>query len=212
MGKEDMQTIEQKVQQGCNAEKKAAKAARRKERKAKRAGFWKDFKKFIMKGNVVDLAVAVILGAAFNAIVNGLVKLIINPLIAVFTGGISLDGIKTVIVPAAEAVLDAEGNVVTPAVEEIAILWGQWLQTILDFFIIAMTIFLIARIARRAMEIVKHKELEAAAAKAAEEAAKAEAKAAEAAAELERREQQLQDFYANVARQTALLEELAKKK
>ena len=172
--------------------------------KAEKDSFFKDFRKFITKGNVLDLAVAVVIGAAFNAITNGLVKFIINPVISLLTGGISLDGWKTVLI---EAGVDAAGN----EVAEVAILWGEWLQTIIQFFIIALSIFVAVRFIRRAEKVVNAKEIEK---KAAEEAKKKEEekqKAEAAAAVAAEKEAQLQAFYANVARQTELLEELSKK-
>ena len=198
--------MENKEARKCEKkERKAQLKDLKKEIKQKRKGFWADFKKFITKGNVVDLAVAVVLGAAFNAIVNGLVKLVINPLIAVFTGGVSLDGVKTVIHP---EVLDEAGEVVT---EEIAILWGQWIQTILDFFIIAMTIFLIARYARRAINLAKRRELEAQKEAEAKKKAEEAEKAAAAAALQAEEKAKLEQMYANIARQTELLEKLVNK-
>lgn len=206
MGKEDMQVIEAKKAEGEAKVKKEKKAKAQKKMREKGTSFFSDFKKFITKGNVVDMAVAVMLGTAFNAIVNGLVKLIINPLIALFTQGISLDELKYPLIE--EQIDPVTGKVTAPAVE---ILWGQWLQTVIDFFIIALTIFIIARIARSMMNRAKRKELAAKQAeeekKKAEEKAKAEAAAAVAA----EKEAQLQAFYANVARQTELLEELSKK-
>ena len=176
----------------------------KKKLKADKDSFFKDFRKFITKGNVLDLAVAVVIGAAFNAITNGLVKFIINPVISLLTGGISLDGWKTVLM---EAGVDAAGN----EVAEVAILWGEWLQTIIQFFIIALSIFVAVRFIRRAEKVVNAKEIER---KAAEEAKKKEEekqKAEAAAAVAAEKEAQLQAFYANVARQTELLEELSKK-
>ncbi|MBO5790267.1 MAG: large conductance mechanosensitive channel protein MscL, partial [Clostridia bacterium] len=166
--------------------------------------FFKEFRKFITKGNVLDLAVAVVIGSAFNAITNGLVKFIINPFIALLTGGVSLDGWKTVL---QEAYINEAGV----EVAEIAILWGEWIQTIVQFFIIALAIFIAVRFIRKAEKVMNAKELER---KAAEEAKKQEEdkkKAEEAAALLAEKEAQLQAFYANVARQTELLEELSRK-
>lgn len=182
----------------------AKKAELKKKIKTDKDSFFKDFRKFITKGNVLDLAVAVVIGAAFNAITNGLVKFIINPVISLLTGGISLDGWKTVLI---EAGVDAAGN----EVAEVAILWGEWIQTIIQFFIIALSIFVAVRFIRRAEKVVNAKELEK---KAAEEAKKKEEekqKAEAAAAVAAEKEAQLQAFYANVARQTELLEELSKK-
>ncbi|MBO7150827.1 MAG: large conductance mechanosensitive channel protein MscL, partial [Clostridia bacterium] len=157
------------------AKKKAQRAAQKKEIAAKKAelkkklkadkdSFFKDFRKFITKGNILDLAVAVVIGTAFNAITNGLVKFIINPFISLLTGGISLDGWKTVL---QEAYVDETGA----EIAEIAILWGEWIQTIIQFFIIAFVIFIVVRLIRKAERVMNAKELER---KAAEEAKKKE--------------------------------------
>ncbi|MBR3863449.1 MAG: large conductance mechanosensitive channel protein MscL [Clostridia bacterium] len=173
--------------------------------KAKKDGFFRDFKKFITKGNIIDMAVGVVIGSAFSAIVNGLVKMIINPVIALLTGGVSLDGWKTVLV---KEVLDEAGEVATA---EVAILWGEWIQTIINFFIIAISIFVAVRIITGINNRLRAKELaaiaEADAKKKAEEKAKADALAAEQKA----KEEALAKFYANVELQTKLLEEIAKK-
>ena len=97
----------------------------------KKSTFWADFKKFITRGNVVDMAVGVVIGGSFGKIINGLVNYIINPFIGIFMRSGDLDSIKTVITPAE---VDELGNVV---VKEVAILWGTWFQTILDFLITA---------------------------------------------------------------------------
>ena len=218
MGKEDMEAMEKKIAEGKKAEKKAKKAeykAKRKELKkqvkSKNDSFWGDFKKFITKGNIIDMAVGVVIGSAFSAIVNGLVKMVINPCIALIPPGLGqLDDLKQVLRP---EVVDEAGEVVTA---EIAILWGQWIQTIIQFVIIALSIFIAVRIIRGFGNRMRRKELEAQKAadekKKAEEKAKADAAAAAAAAEAARKEAQLQEFYANVARQTLLLEELSAKK
>lgn len=84
--------------------------------------FMKEFKEFAMRGNVIDLAVAVVIGAAFGKIVAALVEGIIMPLIGLFLGGINITN-KTFVV--GDAVLK----------------WGVFLQTIIDFTIIAFSIF-----------------------------------------------------------------------
>lgn len=173
--------------------------------KTKKTSFFADFKKFITKGNVLDLAVAVVIGSSFNAITNGLVKFVINPVISLLTGGVSLDGWKTVLQP---EVLDETGAVVTA---EVAILWGEWIQTIIQFFIIALTIFICVRVIKKMSDKLRYKEIEAQ--KAADEKKKAEddAKAAAAAKVAAEKEAQLQAFYKNVEKQTELLEKLANK-
>lgn len=145
----------------------------------KKSTFWADFKKFITRGNVIDMAVGVVVGGAFSKIVTGLVNYIINPFIGIFMQQGSLDDIKTVITP---AVLNDAGEVVT---KEVAILWGTWLQTIIDFIIVALCIFLVVRIitgVRNKLEEKKKEEEAAAKAEADAKAAAEKAAADEAAA------------------------------
>ncbi len=181
----------------------------------KKSTFWSDFKKFITKGNVIDMAVGVVIGGAFSKIVTGLVNYIINPCVSLLTKGSDLDSIKTVLVApveAQDAVLDeVTGAVITPAVEEVkevAILWGTWIQTILDFLIVAFCIFFVLRIIMRVKNKLNEKEIEEAKAKEAEAAAKAEADkkaAAEVAAAVAARQKELED---SQLRQEKLLSEI----
>lgn len=101
---------------------------------------WEEFKKFISKGNIVDLAIAVIIGAAFNKIVSSLVNDVIMPLISCAVGGADVSDWKWVIKPAE---YDATGNVV---VAETALRYGSFIQTIIDFLIIAITLFVMFKI------------------------------------------------------------------
>lgn len=96
--------------------------------------FFREFKKFITKGNVVDLAVAVIIGAAFNKIVSSLVADIITPLISLATGNVSFVELKIVLREATETV---------PA---LTLNYGQFIQYIIDFLVIGLTVFLMVRI------------------------------------------------------------------
>jgi large conductance mechanosensitive channel len=99
-------------------------------------GMVSEFKEFIARGNVVDLAVGVVIGAAFGKIVTALVDGIVMPVIGVVTGGASVSDWKYVIHP---VVLDVTGKVATP---EVAIAYGAFIQTIVDFVLIAFVIFL----------------------------------------------------------------------
>jgi len=101
---------------------------------------WGEFKKFISKGNVIDLAVAVIIGGAFGKIVTSLVNDLIMPLISLAVGGKSVADWKWVI---KDAVYSSDGILVTA---ESAFRYGNFLQTIVDFFIIALCIFLIYKL------------------------------------------------------------------
>ncbi len=97
----------------------------------------KEFKEFAMRGNVIDMAVGVVIGAAFGKIISSLVDDIIMPLVGVATGGMNFTDYKFVI---KQAVIDgATQEVLQP---EVTLNWGTWVQTIVDFLIVAFCIFL----------------------------------------------------------------------
>ena len=99
--------------------------------------FVKEFKEFAMRGNVIDMAVGVVIGAAFGKIISSLVDDIIMPLVGVATGGMNFTDYKWVI---QQAVVDgATQEVLKP---EVPMTWGSWIQTIVDFLIVAFCIFL----------------------------------------------------------------------
>ena len=102
--------------------------------------FIQDFKEFAMKGNVIDMAVGVIVGGAFGKIVTSLVNDILMPCISILTGGNGYKNLKYIITPAQDAVGDVA------AVEEVAINYGLFIQNIVDFLIIAFSIFCALRI------------------------------------------------------------------
>ena len=91
---------------------------------------WKEFKSFAMKGNVLDLAVAVIIGAAFGKIVTSLVGDIIMPLIGLISGGIDLQELSF-------------------GIGDVAVKYGMFLQTVVDFFIISFSIFMVVKLSSR---------------------------------------------------------------
>ncbi len=107
--------------------------------KEKKNGFFKDFKEFISKGNILDMAVGVVIGGAFGKIVTSLVNDIVMPPIGVAIGGVDFANLKAEIQP---AVLDEAGEIVKEAV---TINYGSFIQTILEFLIIALCIFLVIR-------------------------------------------------------------------
>jgi large conductance mechanosensitive channel len=110
--------------------------------------FWKDFKDFISKGNVIDLAIAVIVGGAFGKIVTSMVNDIIMPLISLATGGVSISDWKWVITPASEGVAES------------AMYYGNFIQTVLDFLIISFFIFLAIRIMQKSKTKIEQVTLE----------------------------------------------------
>lgn len=93
----------------------------------------KDFKEFAMRGNVIDLAVGVIIGGAFGKIVTSLVNDILMPIISILTGGVNFVDLKFVIT-------QAQGTTA-----EVAIKYGQFMQNTVDFLIIAFTIFMVIK-------------------------------------------------------------------
>ena len=101
--------------------------------------FFEEFKAFAMRGNVVDMAVGVVIGGAFGKITTSIVNDIIMPLISLLTGGVDFTEWKWVL---KEAVLDAEG-VVTSA--EVAVKYGSTIAIILDFIIIAFAVFCLVK-------------------------------------------------------------------
>ena len=127
----------------------------------KKKSFMGEFKTFIARGNVMDMAVGVIIGGAFGKISTSLVNDVIMPLISVLTGGVDFSNWKIVL---KAAVAGADG-VIDPATE-VAIKYGSFLATILDFLIIALAVFCMVKLIngfRDKAEALKKKEEEAAA-------------------------------------------------
>ncbi|MDE5924053.1 MAG: large-conductance mechanosensitive channel protein MscL [Muribaculaceae bacterium] len=112
--------------------------------------FLSDFKDFALKGNVIDMAVGVIVGGAFGKIVSSLVNDIIMTGISLCTGGSGYKNLKYVITAAQPA---RDG---VAAVEEVAVNYGLFIQNVVDFFIIAFSIFIALRFAMK----LKKKEAE----------------------------------------------------
>lgn len=100
---------------------------------------FKEFKEFILTGNVIDLAVAVILAAAIGGVVSGFTNDIMMPIIGHFTGGMDFSAMKVVL---SEAVVAADGSVTTP---ENSIMWGKWVNTLINLVIVGFVLFLIVK-------------------------------------------------------------------
>ena len=211
MGKEDQEVLDAKIAEG----EKRVKKAKREKRKKQAESFWGDFKKFITRGNIVDMAIGVIVASAFTAIVtslsNQIIKPIVNWLLALILGQNSLSEIYTFL----KRVNLEDGT--ADLANSIYIDWGAFTNAILNFLIIAMCLFIILRIVTKAQkkftETVNASKLaaekaEAEKKEAEEKAAAAEKAAAEAKAAAEKAEIERQ-FYENVRRQTELLEKIA---
>lgn len=117
--------------------------------------FIKEFKEFAVKGNVMDMAVGIIIGGAFGKIVTSFVNDIVMPPIGLLIGNSFADQ-KLVLRDAIAEQVDATGTIITPAVEEIALKYGSFIQATVDFIIIAFVIFLMIK----AMNNMRKKEEE----------------------------------------------------
>lgn len=95
--------------------------------------FFQEFKDFAVKGNMIDMAVAVVIGTAFNAVVSTLVKKVIMPPLSLLTEDVTLANRKWVLREARDKM------------EEVAIGYGELIEVLIDFFIIALTIFLVIK-------------------------------------------------------------------
>lgn len=100
-------------------------------------GVFKEFREFAVRGNVVDLAVGIIIGAAFNDIVKALVDGVIMPPIGLATGGLDFSELKWVLV---------QENPATEAIEEVAIQYGAFINTLVQFTIVAFAVFLLVKV------------------------------------------------------------------
>lgn len=115
---------------------------------------FKEFKEFIMTGNVIDLAVAVLLAGAMGLVVSGFVSDIMMPIVGHFTGGVDFAEMKVIL---SEAVVAADGTVTEP---ENAIMYGKWINAIINLIIVGFVLFMIVK----AYNKTKKKEEEAPAA------------------------------------------------
>lgn len=101
------------------------------------AGFLREFKNFAVKGNMIDMAVGIIIGTAFNNVVNTLVKKVVMPPLSLLTDGVNLADRKYVLRGAKENV------------DEVAIGYGELVEVLIDFLVIAFTIFVVIKVINR---------------------------------------------------------------
>lgn len=116
----------------------------------KSSGFLKEFKKFISRGNVIDMAIGISVGGAFTAIVNSFVNNLINPIIGLIVGGIDFSSLEIVLKPATETS------------EAVAIRYGLFINSIISFVIIAFTLFLVIKAFNKFKEKIRKEEKAAA--------------------------------------------------
>lgn len=112
---------------------------------------WDEFKKFAFKGNVLDLAIGVIMGGAFGKIVTSVVNDLIMPVLGYLMAGIAFKDMKYVM---SEAIMEGE-TVIKP---EAAIMYGNFIQNVVDFLIVALSIFLFIKLINKSKEKLKKQE------------------------------------------------------
>ena len=110
------------------------------EKKKEKFKLAKEFKAFISKGNVLDMAVGLIIGSAFTAIVNSVVGDLLMPVLGLITGKVDFSQLKWVLQPEE---LDAAGEVVTA---EVAVRYGVFIQSIISFLLIALSVFILVKV------------------------------------------------------------------
>ena len=103
----------------------------------------KEFKEFAVKGNMMDMAIGIIIGASFNQVIDVLVKQILLPPLSLLSDGINLDKKKLIL---RESQTNSLGDI---SVQEVAISYGQFIETFLDFLIVGFTIFMVVKFINR---------------------------------------------------------------
>ena len=112
-------------------------------------GMMKEFKEFAMKGNLVDMAVAFVMGGAFGKITSAFIDGMVMPVVGQLTGGVDFNNKKWVLTKAAAEVKDASGAVTTPAVAEVAVKWGTFLTVTIEFLVITFVMFMVIKAINR---------------------------------------------------------------
>jgi len=110
---------------------------------------FKEFKEFALKGNLLDTAVAFVMGAAFGKVITSFVEKCFAPITGLLMGGVDFNEKKLVLREAAPAVKDAMGNVATPEAAELAVSWGAFLTACIDFLVVAFVMFLLVKTMNR---------------------------------------------------------------
>ncbi|MEY8847597.1 large conductance mechanosensitive channel protein MscL [Psychroserpens sp. XS_ASV72] len=105
--------------------------------------FLKEFKEFAVKGNMMDMAIGIIIGAAFNKVIDVLVKKVFLPPLTLMTDGLNFQNQKYVL---RERILNAQGDIIT---DEVAIEYGVLFETFLDFLIVGLTVFIVVKAMNR---------------------------------------------------------------
>lgn len=100
---------------------------------------FKEFRDFVLKGNLIEMAIAFVMGGAFGKVITGFVEGIVAPLISMFTGGVKFDELQLVL---KEAVIGADGKETAAAV---AVKYGAFLTNVIDFLVVALVMFMVVK-------------------------------------------------------------------
>lgn len=119
-------------------------------------GFIKEFKEFALKGNLVDLAVAVVMGGAFGKVVSSFIDGMVMPAIGMLTGGVDFNDMKIILKEGVAESKNADGSVIA-AVPEVAIKYGSFITVTIEFLVVAFVVFMVIK----AMNSLKKKQEEA---------------------------------------------------
>ena len=174
----------------------------------KSSKFWTGFKRFIAKGSIIDIAVALAISTSFNVLVNSIISSFLNPLIGVIFNTNSLSDLKYVVKPAVEA-NEELGIIASP---EVAFTYGIFLDALLKFLVISLTLYIFVRVFIKLKDALKIKEFEERMKMLDEEEQKALAeklkKEEEEKAKALKAEEERQEYLNNVRRQTEVLNHL----
>ena len=106
----------------------------------------KEFKEFALRGNLVDMAIAFVMGGAFGKVVTSFVEGLVMPLVGLLTSGKDFTKMVWTIKDGEKQVIDDAGNVTTEAIEPVVVKYGEFLTVILDFVIVAFVMFLVIKL------------------------------------------------------------------
>jgi large conductance mechanosensitive channel len=118
--------------------------------------FVKEFKEFALKGNLVDLAIAVVMGGAFGKVVSSFIDGMVMPAVGMLTGGTDFNDKKIILKAAVAEGVGADGSAIA-AIPEVAIKWGSFVTVAIEFLIVALVVFMVIK----AMNNLKKKQEEA---------------------------------------------------
>ncbi len=108
-------------------------------------GMLKEFKEFAMKGSLVEIAVAFVMGGAFGKVITSFTEGLVAPIVGLLTGGVDFNEKKLVLKAGVAEVKDASGAVSVPGIAELSMKWGSFITAIIDFIIVAFVMFLVIK-------------------------------------------------------------------